>query len=96
MEPENKTIITTEISNDGKWFYYWKKVQGRLSSFDYFFFTKEQEIEKLADHYVIPIIKKQTGIDVETIKEHPELIKNQKEQIKLKRLLKNKKGKHGK
>lgn len=57
--------------------------------------STRKAIDQLKDHYVIHQIKNQTGLSVETIKANPILIENQRQQIKLKRLLKQKKnGKH--
>ena len=50
-------------------------------------------VARLPDYYVIHQIKKQTGLSVDIIKSHPELIENHREQIKLKRLIKIKKQK---
>lgn len=51
----------------------------------------KRAIQRLPDYYVANQIKQQTGISMKTIKANPELIENHRQQIKLKRLLKNKK-----
>ena len=56
-----------------------KKFYGKLNS------------KKLKDPYIIEIIRSNTGLENKTIHEHPELIENYRQQIKLKRLLKQKK-----
>lgn len=55
---------------------------------------RKKAIDKLSNWYVCNNIKARTGLSLKTIREHPELIDSFKEQIKLKRLLKQKK--HGK
>lgn len=52
--------------------------------------------ENLTDRYLIQNIKRTIKIPPEIIKEHPELIDNYRMQIKVKRLLKNKKDENSK
>ncbi len=53
----------------------------------------KKSINKLSNWYVCNNIRARTGLSLKTIREHPELIESYREQIKLKRLLKQKK--HG-
>lgn len=49
----------------------------------------KRAISNLPDYYIVHQIKNQTGLSIKTIKENPELIINHREQIKVKRFIKN-------
>jgi hypothetical protein len=53
--------------------------------------SNRKAIVELRKHYIINQIQQSTGLSREEIKKHPELIESMKQQIKLKRLLKQKK-----
>lgn len=52
---------------------------------------RKKAIDKLADWYVVNNIAARTGLSLSTIRQHPDLIENHKQQLQLKRLLKSKK-----
>ena len=56
----------------------------------------KEDVKNLTDNYIEGVMRLTTKLNLKTIRQHPELIENYRQQIKIKRLLKQKKNENTK